>query len=281
MGRKTPGLNTSSMSDISFLLLAFFLLVSNINTDQGIARRLPPPLPPNQEKPPDIKERNIFVVKINSKERNPRAILNTIKKNLPNKYEPNDAKLQVKVVPINPDGKEEWSKTNTIEHPNAVLESETKESTLELFRNLITLDIPYIYDTSISDFSKITVNNIDSLKNFKRLFKKEILNIDFTKEKEKADFEYTMNSAVNQLGVKYKQENSKLRKNIIIGSIATVATSLLVFSDINQLTSCLAGLTEGAGLIHFMKQLFDFRVEKIALKDNDYYFLWLIKKASK
>ena len=158
---------------------------------------------------------------------------------------------------------------------------ETKESTLELFRNLITLDIPYIYDTSISDFSKITVNNIDSLKNFKRLFKKEILNIDLTKEKEKADFEYTMNSAVNQLGVKYKQENSKLRKNIIIGSIATVATSLLVFSDINQLTSCLAGLTEGAGLIHFMKQLFDFRVEKIALKDNDYYFLWLIKKASK
>ena len=69
MGRKTPGLNTSSMSDISFLLLAFFLLVSNINTDQGIARRLPPPLPPNQPKPPEVKERNIFVVKINSKDR--------------------------------------------------------------------------------------------------------------------------------------------------------------------------------------------------------------------
>jgi biopolymer transport protein ExbD len=69
MGRKTPGLNTSSMSDISFLLLAFFLLVSNINTDMGIARRLPPPLPPNQDKPPEVKERNIFVVKINSKDR--------------------------------------------------------------------------------------------------------------------------------------------------------------------------------------------------------------------
>ena len=69
MGRKTPGLNTSSMSDISFLLLAFFLLVSNINTDQGIARRLPPPFPPTQPKPPEVKERNIFVVKINSKDR--------------------------------------------------------------------------------------------------------------------------------------------------------------------------------------------------------------------
>lgn len=57
------------MADISFLLLTFFLLTSSINTDQGIARRLPPPLPPNQEKPPEVKERNIFIVKINSKDR--------------------------------------------------------------------------------------------------------------------------------------------------------------------------------------------------------------------
>lgn len=66
--RTTPGLNTSSMADISFLLLTFFLLVSSINTDMGIARRLPPPLPPNQEIP-DVRERNIFIVKINSKDR--------------------------------------------------------------------------------------------------------------------------------------------------------------------------------------------------------------------
>ena len=68
MARKTPGLNTSSMADISFLLLTFFLMTSSINTDQGIARRLPPPLPPNQDKP-EVRERNIFVVKINSKDR--------------------------------------------------------------------------------------------------------------------------------------------------------------------------------------------------------------------
>ena len=66
--RSTPGLNTSSMADISFLLLTFFLMTSSINTDQGIARRLPPPLPPNQDKP-EVRERNIFVVKINSKDR--------------------------------------------------------------------------------------------------------------------------------------------------------------------------------------------------------------------
>ena len=73
MGKKsTPGLNTSSMSDISFLLLAFFLMVSNINTDMGIARRLPPPLPENFT-PPEVRERNIFQVKIN---RNDRILFN-------------------------------------------------------------------------------------------------------------------------------------------------------------------------------------------------------------
>ena len=73
MGKKsTPGLNTSAMSDISFLLLAFFLMVSNINTDMGIARRLPPPLPPDFT-PPEVRERNIFQVKIN---RNDRILFN-------------------------------------------------------------------------------------------------------------------------------------------------------------------------------------------------------------
>ncbi len=60
------------MSDISFLLLCFFLMVSNINTDMGIARRLPPPLPDNFEAP-EVRKRNIFEVKIN---RNDRILFN-------------------------------------------------------------------------------------------------------------------------------------------------------------------------------------------------------------
>ena len=56
------------MSDISFLLLAFFLMVSNINSDMGLARKLPPPLPDNVN-PPEVKERNIFVVMVNKDDR--------------------------------------------------------------------------------------------------------------------------------------------------------------------------------------------------------------------
>ena len=65
MGKKCPELNSGSMSDISFLLLTFFLLVSSINTDMGIPRRLPPPLQPDMVAP-EVHKRNIFVVKINS-----------------------------------------------------------------------------------------------------------------------------------------------------------------------------------------------------------------------
>jgi biopolymer transport protein ExbD len=38
-----------------------------MSVDKGLSRRLPPPLPPNMEKPDiDVKKRNIFIVLINS-----------------------------------------------------------------------------------------------------------------------------------------------------------------------------------------------------------------------
>lgn len=64
--RKTPGLNTGSMSDISFLLLTFFLLTSSINTEQGIPRKLPPPKTEDaQDKTVDINKRNVLNVLVN------------------------------------------------------------------------------------------------------------------------------------------------------------------------------------------------------------------------
>ena len=59
-----PKLNTTSMADISFLMLTFFLLTSSINTDQGIQRRLPPALR-GDEKPPKINERNVMTILVN------------------------------------------------------------------------------------------------------------------------------------------------------------------------------------------------------------------------
>jgi len=65
--RKTSEINSSSMADIAFLLLIFFLVTTSMSTSTGLARRLPPPLPPDMKVPPtDVNKRNIFVVKVNS-----------------------------------------------------------------------------------------------------------------------------------------------------------------------------------------------------------------------
>lgn len=67
MARKIPQINASSMADISFLLLIFFLVTTSMDVNQGLARRLPPPVPADQKAEDlKIKDRDIFVVKINS-----------------------------------------------------------------------------------------------------------------------------------------------------------------------------------------------------------------------
>ena len=65
--RKVPGLNATSTADISFILLIFFLVTTSMDTDTGLARRLPPPPEDeNSEAEIDVKERNVLNVKVNS-----------------------------------------------------------------------------------------------------------------------------------------------------------------------------------------------------------------------
>ncbi len=64
--KEMPDLNGAGMSDISFLLLSFFLMTSNMDQTSGLQRRLPPMPPPDDtQKPPEVKERNVYQVKIN------------------------------------------------------------------------------------------------------------------------------------------------------------------------------------------------------------------------
>ena len=63
--KKTPEINGGSMADISFLMLIFFLMVTTMDTDKGLSRRLPP-MPDENAQVQDIKvnKRNLLEVRI-------------------------------------------------------------------------------------------------------------------------------------------------------------------------------------------------------------------------
>ena len=67
--REDPQINSSSMADIAFLLLIFFLVTTTIANDRGLLL----PLPPDPETLEDVEikipERNIFKIQINSADR--------------------------------------------------------------------------------------------------------------------------------------------------------------------------------------------------------------------
>lgn len=64
--RGGPEINSSSMADIAFLLLIFFLVTTTIANDKGISLLLPPKPDDMEEIDIKIQERNIFKVLINS-----------------------------------------------------------------------------------------------------------------------------------------------------------------------------------------------------------------------
>ena len=66
--RKATEVNAGSMADIAFLLLVFFLVTTTMDTDTGLVRKLPPPVP-KDVKPPDVKERNIMKILVNKRDR--------------------------------------------------------------------------------------------------------------------------------------------------------------------------------------------------------------------
>jgi len=67
MAREIQEINAGSMADIAFLLLIFFLITTTMDVDSGITRKLPP-YEKDITKTPPIKERNVLVVLVNSRD---------------------------------------------------------------------------------------------------------------------------------------------------------------------------------------------------------------------
>ena len=69
MPKKLPEYNASSLADIAFMLLIFFLVTTTMDVDSGLRRKLPPMPPKDAKIDPNnkIKDRNVFEVLVNSK----------------------------------------------------------------------------------------------------------------------------------------------------------------------------------------------------------------------
>jgi len=63
--RREAEIPSSSLADIAFLLLVFFLVVTTIDVDTGIGLVLLPP-PDDTTPPPPIRERNLMKILVNS-----------------------------------------------------------------------------------------------------------------------------------------------------------------------------------------------------------------------
>jgi len=63
-GREDAEIPMSSLADIAFLLLIFFLVVTTIDVDTGIGLVLPPI--PEDIEPPPVKERNLLKILVNA-----------------------------------------------------------------------------------------------------------------------------------------------------------------------------------------------------------------------
>ncbi len=65
MARNTPEVPATSLADIAFMLLIFFLVTTTMDVDSGLERRLPQWVEDVPENTPEIKERNVFIVLVN------------------------------------------------------------------------------------------------------------------------------------------------------------------------------------------------------------------------
>ncbi len=64
--RRVPGLNTTSTADISFILLAFFLMTSSMDPDKGLLSMLPAAEREEAEKTVDFKESDVLRVTLDA-----------------------------------------------------------------------------------------------------------------------------------------------------------------------------------------------------------------------
>ena len=83
-------------------------------------------------------------------------------------------------------------------------------------------------------------------------------------------FEYELNKNVRDISNLYKTDCQKFIKGLALGTLSTVAL-------VDELTQTIIGIGGAVGIIPTISNLIDFKITKGQYKNNDCYFLWLLK----
>lgn len=156
--------------------------------------------------------------------------------------------------------------------------SGTIENTSYPLSEIIKIEIPYIYDISLETFTQIVLDNLDQLKRFQIFFSANALNIDPNNKAEKLAFQYELQQNVLQIANAYKTDIAKVVKSFVMSSLHTLTVYLLICPDKEILLQNIIGLIGGYGILNIGSSIYDLKINKIKIKENACYLLWLFSK---
>ncbi|MDN4754163.1 biopolymer transporter ExbD [Porphyromonadaceae bacterium W3.11] len=134
--KKVPSINGSSTADISFILLLFFLLTTSMGSDTGIARQLPPAVPPDQQDVSiDVNRRNMLRVLVNNRGQ---ILANGEELSL------EGLRMKIKEFVLNVNDKEDLPERSLVEFPYVGMQKVTKNHVISLTNDVDTRYEDYI-----------------------------------------------------------------------------------------------------------------------------------------
>lgn len=153
-----------------------------------------------------------------------------------------------------------------------------------MLRPIMTLEIPYIEGIPLTDFSKILLDNQDIIQVFKLELNEQLLSINPESSENELQLicsriENNMNYEILKIKELYQVNLRKYFKDLITIGIPTASIMLLVInSGINSsIIKEIIG-TGAIGLLPLIKTTADYIENRLNIKKNPYFFLWLLRK---
>lgn len=147
--------------------------------------------------------------------------------------------------------------------------------------NSLEISIPYFDDIPFRLFCEIANEHTDAVKRFRTFFSKNINGINFNRINEVTDFEMALKEQVDNIGLAISRERQKLMRKYVAdvaGTSAAVGATLLLFKNQNSIIDCIAQLGGiGVGIKKIVDDYKNFLDQKSLIKENECWFLWILK----